>query len=113
MHFSEISISGVRAVYAGSYKEKSEIKINPGLVNIIIGENGAGKSTILDAIHSLCDDGKLCELQTENTISDSVADCLFVRGAYRINLKFSQYGLDFFNFQNVAILINNSLKTKI
>lgn len=44
MYLSEISIDGMRA-----FKDKSSFKLNKGL-NIIVGENGCGKSTLIDAI---------------------------------------------------------------
>jgi predicted ATPase len=46
-------------------------------VNVFVGENGSGKSTIIDAIHSLIDSNKLKTLPRENP-KDSVAPELSV-----------------------------------
>lgn len=47
MYLSEIKIEGYRA-----FKESSTITLNKGL-NLLVGENGCGKSTIIDAIRLL------------------------------------------------------------
>ena len=47
MYLSEITIEGYRV-----FKEKTTINFNRGL-NLLVGENGCGKSTIIDAIRIL------------------------------------------------------------
>ncbi|MCR5835432.1 MAG: AAA family ATPase [Lachnospiraceae bacterium] len=52
MHISELKIDGYK-----NCREKSIISLNPGL-NILVGENTSGKTTIIDAIRMILRDSE-------------------------------------------------------
>ena len=111
-HFTRLNFEGIRAIDSRSCLQgRNKIEIEPGRINVIIGENGAGKSTVLDVLHALFDKNKLCSLKTENAADAAIATCTYERGADTIQILFSKYGADDFNFQNFAASLNGKLLT--
>lgn len=106
-HFENLEFNGVRTIDSRMRSpSKHKIQIHPGRINVIIGENGAGKSTVLDVIHALCDGNKLCSLKTENAADNAIAKCAYKRGVDAIEIVFCKFAEDDFNYQNFAAVLN-------
>jgi predicted ATPase len=73
----------VRTVTIHNYKSIQEITLELGQINVLIGENGAGKSNILEAI-TLCSAAVARKLDNEFLTSRGirVTDPIFMRSAF-------------------------------
>ncbi|AMG36859.1 ATP-dependent nuclease [Achromobacter xylosoxidans] len=66
-------------------------KFEAAQINLFIGVNGAGKSTVLDLIACLADPTRLATMQRENTKSDTQAGFdVALRNSWRVIGRFSQ-----------------------
>ena len=50
----EVSALNIKKLVFKNFKTLEEVSFEPGRVNVIIGANGSGKTTILEAIGLLC-----------------------------------------------------------
>lgn len=111
-HFTKVELEGIRAIDSSVYRlEEKRIAIQPARINVMIGENGSGKSTVLDAIHALSSAEKLCGLKTENAADDTPAKCTYERGSDLLTIFFCKDGEDDFNSQNFVASVNGRLLT--
>lgn len=92
--FSLLGIRGLNLVEKkGEYHEPIAQEYFTSDINVFIGRNGAGKSTVIDAIDSLRDVRKLALLKRENTHENHLCKLqLEIDGAW-INLTFKNSGL--------------------
>ncbi|WP_104655706.1 ATP-dependent nuclease [Ralstonia insidiosa] len=87
-HIKRLAFCGLRRLnpkkvgFYSKFKEWSRDKewIELGEINIFIGPNGGGKTTVLDLVHSMSDPRKLVNLARENATSDTLS-------AFEIHLK--------------------------
>lgn len=80
MYISEIEINGYK-----NCQENSTILLNKGL-NILVGENASGKSTIIDAIRMVLKDPELPYIKEEDFYKSF--DCHMQKENIQINAKF-------------------------
>lgn len=50
----EVSALNIKKLVFKNFKTLEEVSFEPGRVNVFIGANGSGKTTILEAIGLLC-----------------------------------------------------------
>ena len=80
-HITRLAFCGLRRLNAKEIITHSEFKEwarhrewhELGQINIFIGPNGGGKSTILDLVHSMSDPRQLTNLPRENMIPDTLS----------------------------------------
>ncbi len=65
-----------------------------GKINLFVGRNGSGKSTVIDIIDSLRDASKLPTLQRENLSIHNTSGFLICIGRYKFVSLFTSYGFD-------------------
>lgn len=98
MEIKTIRLFALRKINLGSETDESSVPtLHCGKINIVIGPNGGGKTTLIDLIRSFGDASVLSSMPRENMLSTTVAgfDVVFDCGE-GIRARFNCLGVDVF-----------------